>query len=183
MEKKLDDSIFPNIKVNDNKIQKVTKQVKDNIKIIVSEGKRLTDLIDDLLDISKIEAGEVEWKMEKTSVSDIVEQALNVISNLLEERNLKLIKDVEDDLPKVICDKDRLVQVIINLISNAVKFTKEGSITCKARKRGNKAMISIIDTGIGIKKENQDENIWQIQTSRRYTDKQTKGNWPRTPYL
>ncbi len=170
--KKLDDSIFPNIKVDNNKIQKVTKQVKDNINIIVSEGKRLTDLIDDLLDISKIEAGEVEWKMEKVSVADIVEQALNVISNLLEEKNLKLIKDVEGDLPKMICDKDRVVQVIINLVSNAVKFTKEGSITCRVRKTGNKAMISIIDTGIGIKRENQEKIFGKFkQVGDTLTDK------------
>jgi signal transduction histidine kinase len=156
--KKLDDSIFPNINVDDEKIQKVTKQVKGNINIIVSEGKRLTDLIDDLLDISKIEAGEVEWKMDKVSVANIVEQALNVISNLLMEKDLKLIRDVEDDLPMMVCDKDRLVQVVINLVSNAVKFTKEGSITCKVRKADCKIMISIIDTGIGIKKNDQ----WKI---------------------
>ena len=153
--KKLDDSIFPNIKVDDKKIHKTTKQVKDNINIILSEGKRLTDLIDNLLDISKIEAGEVEWKMEKVSVTDIVEQALNVASNLLVEKNLKLIKDVEDGISKIVCDKDRLIQVIINLIANAVKFTKEGSIICRARKADSKAIISIIDTGTGIKKDDQ----------------------------
>lgn len=155
--KKLDDFIFPNIKIDDKKMQKVTKQVKDNINIILSEGKRLTDLIDNLLDISKIEAGEVQWKMDKISVTDIIEQALNVTSNLLVEKNLKLIKDVEDIIPKIACDRDRLIQVVINLISNAVKFTKEGSITCRVRKSDSKAMISIIDTGCGIKKDDHDK--------------------------
>ncbi|MHC4269427.1 MAG: sensor histidine kinase [Planctomycetota bacterium] len=170
--KKLDNSIFPNIKVDDKKTQKVTKQVKDNINIIVSEGKRLTDLIDDLLDISKIEAGEVEWKMEKISVTDIVEQALNVASNLLVEKNLKLIKDVEGGLPKIVCDKDRLIQVIINLVSNAVKFTKEGSITCMVRRADSKAMISIIDTGRGIKKGDQEKIFEKFkQVGDTLTDK------------
>ncbi|MCP5003005.1 MAG: HAMP domain-containing protein [Planctomycetes bacterium] len=170
--KKLDNSIFPNIKVDDKKIQKVTKQVKNNINIIVSEGIRLTSLIDDLLDISKIEAGEVEWKMEKVSVTDIVEQALNVISNLLAEKNLKLIKDVEGGLPKIVCDKDRLIQVVINLVSNAVKFTKEGSITCRVRKADGEAMISIIDTGLGIKKDDQEKIFEKFkQVGDTLTDK------------
>ncbi len=170
--KKLDDSIFPNIKVDDRKVQKVTRQVKDNIKIIVSEGKRLTGLIDDLLDISKIEAGEVEWKLEDVSVTDIVEQALNVISNLLSEKNLELIKDVEDCLPNVVGDKDRLIQVVINLISNAVKFTKEGSITCRVRKLDSKVILSIIDTGRGIKKEDQEKVFEKFkQVGDTLTDK------------
>ncbi len=170
--KKLDDSIFPNINVDDRKIQKVTSQVKDNIKIIVSEGKRLTGLIDDLLDISKIEAGEVEWKLENISVTNIVEQALNVISNLLVEKNLELIKDVEDSLPNVVGDKDRLIQVVINLISNAVKFTKEGSITCRVRKLDSKVILSIIDTGRGIKKEDQEKVFEKFkQVGDTLTDK------------
>ncbi len=170
--KKLDDSIFPIITVDDKKVQKVTKQVKDNINIIVSEGKRLTALIDDLLDISKIEAGEVEWKMEKISVTDIVEQALNVASNLLVEKNLKLIKDIEGSLPTIMCDKDRLIQVVINLISNAVKFTKEGSITCRARKADSKVIISIIDTGRGIKKDDQEKIFEKFkQVGDTLTDK------------
>ncbi len=170
--KKLDESVFPNIKINDEKMQKVSKQVKDNISIIVSEGKRLTGLIDDLLDISKIEAGEVEWKMEKACITDIVEQALTVTINLLVEKNLKLIKDIENDLPKIVCDKDRLIQVVINLISNAVKFTKEGSITCTVRKVDSKAMISIIDTGRGIKKDDQEKIFKKFkQVGDTLTDK------------
>ncbi|RZV66893.1 MAG: HAMP domain-containing protein, partial [Candidatus Scalindua sp. SCAELEC01] len=148
--KRLEGVIFPCVTVEDEKVGKAKRQVKENINIIVSEGRRLTDLINELLDISKIEAGEVEWKMEPIFVAEIIERAAIITGNFFEEKRVKLILDIEEGLPKIVGDKNRLIQVVINLISNAVKFTEEGSITCMVRKRGNDILVSIVDTGIGI---------------------------------
>ena len=152
IKKRFEDVIFPHVKTEDSKVLKSINQVESNLDTIVSEGDRLTDLIDDLLDITKIEAGKFEWEMEPTSVAEVIKRATAIASSSFEENGLELIKDIEDRLPKVVGDENRIQQVIINLISNAVKFTEKGSVTCRARKINNEIMISVIDTGTGISK-------------------------------
>lgn len=149
IKKKLEEDIFPMFR-SDKTIEKSIKRIKGNIEIILSEGERLTALINDVLDISKLEAGKVEWKMEKILLSDIIERAIGATSALFEQKKLEFIKDIEQGLPDIICDKDRLIQVIINIFSNAVKFTDTGSVTCRVKKTGDEIMVSIMDTGIGI---------------------------------
>jgi signal transduction histidine kinase len=152
IKKRFEDVILPHVKTEDIKVLKSINQVESNLDTIVSEGDRLTDLINDLLDITKIEAGKVEWKMELTSVAEIIERATAITSGSFEENKLELIKDIEDGLPEVVGDENRLEQVMINLISNAVKFTEKGSVTCRARKISNEIVVSVIDTGTGISK-------------------------------
>ncbi len=156
IKKKFKDVIFPHVKTEDSKVLKSINQVESNLDTIVSEGDRLTDLINDLLDITKIEAGKVEWKMEPTSVGEIIKRATAIASSSFEQNKLELIKDIEDVLPTVMGDKNRLEQVMINLISNAVKFTEKGSVTCRARRINNEIMISVIDTGTGVSEVNQE---------------------------
>ena len=118
--------------------------------MIKQEGKRLSNLIDDFLDISKIEAGAVEWNMENISMREIVERALSITTYLFKHNELEQISDIESGLPDVMGDSDRLVQVVINLISNAVKFTENGSVTCRVRRHKHEVVTSIKDTGVGI---------------------------------
>ena len=148
--KRLEDRIFPLVDRQDAKIAQTVKQVEENLKVVVSEGERLTKLIDDVLDLAKIEAGKLEWHMEQVSVADVIDHATAATASLFEQRGLRLIKDVEPGLAAVTGDRDRLIQVVINLISNAVKFTDTGSITCRAVRRGNELVVSVIDTGLGI---------------------------------
>ncbi|MFQ5963499.1 MAG: ATP-binding protein [Candidatus Scalinduaceae bacterium] len=148
--KKLEDVIFPYVKVEDKKAHRVIKQINENVNTIVLEGKRLADLINDLLDISKIESGKIEWNMKAISIVEVIERATKFTNSFFEQNNLELIRDVEEGLPAVVGDMDRLIQVVINLVSNAVKFTEKGSITCRVRKKNNEIMVSVIDTGIGI---------------------------------
>ncbi len=126
------------------------QQVEDNLKVVVSEGERLTKLIDDVLDLAKIEAGKLEWHMEPTSVAEIIDRATAATASLFEQKGLRLVTDVAPDLPVVTGDRDRLIQVVINLISNAVKFTDAGSVTCRAARRGGEIVVSVVDTGMGI---------------------------------
>ena len=154
---KLEKVIFPLINVDDEKAEKAKSQIKKNINIIKLEGFRLTELINDILDISKMEAGKADWQMENLSVSELIEQAMDITDSFLEMYKLEIIEDVEGELPEVVGDKDKLKQVVINLISNAVKFTKEGPVICRARKINNEVMISVIDKGIGIAEADQEE--------------------------
>ena len=150
IQKKLDDIILPAVNSDTKKIQRTTRQVRENLHIIVSEGERLTSLINDVLDIAKIEAGKIEWMMQSVAVAEIVERAVAAMSVLAQNNGLEIVCDLEPDLPKVICDRNRLIQVVINLLSNAIKFTDRGAITCRVRRQHTHITISIIDTGIGL---------------------------------
>ncbi len=155
--KRLDDVIFPHVKAENSKTHKSMKKVRENLNTIITEGNRLTNLINDLLDITKIEAGKVEWKTEAISVVEILDWVASFTSSSFEENKLELIKEVENGLPEVMGNKDKIRQVMINLISNAVKFTEKGSVTCRARKLNDEIMISVIDTGSGIGESDQEK--------------------------
>jgi PAS domain S-box-containing protein len=158
--KKLQDLIFPQIAHKDRKTERTMRQVAQNLGIVISEGERLTTLINDLLDISKMEAGQLEWKMQPLSVYDVIDTAMDATSALFEQKGLNLEKDVGEDLPLVVGDRDRLVQVMVNLLSNAVKFTEKGGVTCMVRRTDQEIVVSVIDTGIGIARSEQ-ENIFK----------------------
>jgi len=150
IKKRLEDRIFPLVPKDDKKVVQTMQQVEDNLKVVVSEGERLTKLIDDVLDLAKIEAGKLEWNMEPISVADVIDRATAATASLFEQKGLRLVTEVTPDLPIVTGDGDRLIQVVINLISNAVKFTDSGSVTCRATRRGGEIVVSIVDTGMGI---------------------------------
>lgn len=155
IKKRLDERIFPLVPTDDRKVVQTIAQVDENLKVVVSEGERLTKLIDDVLDLAKIEAGKLEWHMEAVTVADILDRATAATASLLEQKGLTLIKEVAPGLPAVTGDRDRLIQVVINLISNAVKFTDTGSVTCRAERRGGDLVVSVIDTGLGIAPDDQ----------------------------
>lgn len=155
IKEKLEEDFFPLKETLNYRTQKSLGKIGKNIDIIVSEAERLTVLINDVLDIAKMEAGRVDWHIQLTQPIDILQRAIAATSSLFEKKGLKLIRDFPDDLPPIEVDGDRLIQVVINLLSNSVKFTEEGAVTCHAKTLPNSSeplelLISIIDTGIGI---------------------------------
>ncbi|NEP61231.1 MAG: response regulator [Symploca sp. SIO2G7] len=155
IDKKLQEVVFPALKTEDKKTKRAAKKVVSNIGIIISEGERLTALINDVLDIAKMEAGKMEWQLEPVRVEEVIDRAIAATSALFQQASLALVKELEPGLPEVRGDGNRLIQVVINLISNAVKFTEEGSIILRVRKTGEEIITSVIDTGIGIAPEDQ----------------------------
>jgi len=151
--KRLDEKIFPAVDRSDTKTEKTIGQISQNLEVVISEGERLTHLINDVLDLAKIEAGKMEWNLENVSMTEVAERALAATTALFEQKKLKLVKEIETDIPDISGDRDKLIQVIINLISNAVKFTDKGSITCKVHTKQDEIIVSVIDTGIGIAPE------------------------------
>jgi CheY-like chemotaxis protein len=151
--KKLTETIFPGLSTDDKKVQRAIKQVSENIEIVVAEGTRLTKLINDVLDIAKMEAGKIDWQMEPLTVSELVDRALAATSALFETKGLTAVREVAPELPGLVGDRDRLIQVLINLISNAVKFQDSGTVTCRAERQGDWVKISVIDQGMGIAPE------------------------------
>src|SRR5688572_9396626 len=148
--KRLEERIFPIVDKKDPKTEKTIGQISENLHVMISEGERLTHLINDVLDLAKIEAGKMEWNQESVSMSEVAERAVNATSTLLDQHALKLVKNIDADLPNITGDRDKLIQVIIHLISNSVKFTDKGSVTCTVSQQKNEIVVSIGDTGIGI---------------------------------
>ncbi|MDD5473000.1 MAG: PAS domain S-box protein [Candidatus Methanoperedens sp.] len=122
---------------------------------ILSSGTFLLSLINDILDLSKIEAGKIELCIEKFSVNQAVDKSLILIKERASKHNIIIKKEFSLHLD-IGGDKQRFKQVLFNLLSNAVKFSKEGGgmVTIKTEKEGDMARISVSDTGIGIKEEN-----------------------------
>jgi signal transduction histidine kinase/CheY-like chemotaxis protein/nitrate/nitrite-specific signal transduction histidine kinase len=151
--KRLDEKIFPIVDKKDPKTEKTISQISENLHVVISEGERLTHLINDVLDLAKIEAGKMEWNQENVSMSEVAERAIAATSSLFDQKALKLIKKIDVDLPEITGDRDKLIQVIINLISNSVKFTDKGSVTCSVFREKDEIRVNISDTGIGIAPE------------------------------
>jgi signal transduction histidine kinase len=126
----------------------------NDIRLIHSSGQHLLALINDILDLAKIEAGGLELMREPLDVQEMVKDVLAASSSLVKNKPVEIQVNLpEQPLPPVYADKLRLSQVLINLVSNAAKFTHEGSITIKAEVRANQSdrmRIAVIDTGIGI---------------------------------
>jgi signal transduction histidine kinase len=150
VQKRLEERIFPILPSEDEKALRIANQVDDNLQIILTEGQRLTALINNLLDLEKIEAGKMQWNILPLDFSKIVEKAWIATSPLFESKSLTLVKDIPTKLPHVNGDQDKLLQVMINLISNAVKFSNHGQVTIQVRQDQNELLVSVIDMGGGI---------------------------------
>jgi PAS domain S-box-containing protein len=146
---------------------------KEFLGIINEESDRLTRLINDFLDISKIQAGKIVWKNENVDLKAVINNAVLVTRPLFEKSKLNLVTDVAPELPRVFCDRDRVTQVFTNLFGNAVKFTPEGgqvALKVWAAPDNDPSVrrmvtVSIQDTGIGIAPENHTrifENFGQV---------------------
>lgn len=147
------------------------------LKVLDSSTNYLKQLIEDILDISKIESGKTEIVVQPFNLPELLNEIAQVYKAKSEQKGLNFITEFNDNLPKIVGgDKVRLRQVLSNFLSNAIKFTEEGSITFKAvlnQTRARKANINfeVKDTGIGISKENQDaifESFKQLNTSHKY---------------
>ena len=134
---------------------------KEYLLTVNQSAESLLDIVNDILDISKIEAGKLVLDLKKTKLYKIVYQAIDLIKFNANVKNLEIVVDIKNDVPcDVIVDDIRIKQILINLLSNAVKFTHEGQIELIISNQGSKdnktiLKFEIIDTGIGIKNENK----------------------------
>ena len=148
---RLDTVIFPALPEDDPRSARAVAQVRENIGILIAEGLRLTKIIDDILDLDRIEAGRMAWEIEPLDIGSVIRQAAAATHGLHAAKGLAFHLDIADDLPPVRGDRDRLVQVLTHLIANAVAFTERGHVTCTARRDpGPFVSVAIRDTGIGI---------------------------------
>ena len=130
--------------------------------IIKRESERLSRLIDDVLDLSKIRAGKSEWHLKKLHSASVIQKAIDAVHCLLLKKDLRIVTQIEEGLPTFRADEDRIIQVLTNLVGNAIKFTPHaGEILISAKllegrrseDRRDLIHISVSDTGIGVSEE------------------------------
>ncbi|MBF0398818.1 MAG: response regulator, partial [Desulfobacterales bacterium] len=132
------------------KSQRLPQEEDRYIDIIERNGKDLLYLINDILDMSKIEAGKMDIYLKEFSLKAMLETLIENAEFFFEEKNISIIKDIPYDFPNIKSDESRVHQVLKNLVSNALKFTHEGSITVSAKTDRFNVYITVKDTGIGI---------------------------------
>jgi len=140
----------------------VTEMQQQDLTAIYSSGQHLLGLINDILDLARIEAGKMELNFEEVHLSEMVTSVLSTAKGLVKEKPIHLIPNIPADMPTVRGDTMRVRQVLLNLISNASKFTDEGSITVEAHVQTGpngkpEAIINVVDTGPGISAEGQEK--------------------------
>ena len=153
--KKFQSAIIPRLPSEDPAVSRAVKQVTDNLAVIVHEGRRLSQLISDVLDLSRMESGNMTLNRTQVNLSQALDTAVATVGPLLAEKNLSFSKREDPELPLVKADEDRIVQVFINLLANAVKFTESGGVTCILWRDEAHIRVSIQDTGPGIPLEDQ----------------------------
>ena len=127
---------------------------RDFLARIEGEADRLTQIVTELTQLSRIETGQAELKMESVNLNALIDGVLAEMSPLAERQQITLLKELSPDLPPIQADKDRIRQTIINLVHNAIKFNKPaGKVTVSTGYDSNSVTVSVADTGIGISKE------------------------------
>src|SRR6185312_16146486 len=125
---------------------------------IQSSGKMLLGMINDILDLAKIESGKMEVRSEDFSIRDVCEALVSLARPIAERKNIDLDCRLDDAIPLLSQDAGKLRQIIYNLLSNAIKFTPEGGrVTLRAHAEGRQVVIAVADTGIGIAEDDRDK--------------------------
>jgi signal transduction histidine kinase len=130
----------------------LTVEQEEHIQFIVRRAEDLSRLVDDMLDLSKIEADRLEVKVEPIALESSLTEVVNQLKPMANNKGLQLTLEMEDSFPLVLADSQRIRQIVINLVSNALKFTESGAVTirCSQLERYEMLRISVCDTGIGI---------------------------------
>ncbi|MEJ2178709.1 MAG: ATP-binding protein, partial [Gammaproteobacteria bacterium] len=138
----------------------LNSETEKNLSMVVSSGKRLESLVNDILDFSKLKNQAIELQRKPIDVYTMSELALTLSKALVGNKDLLLVNRVTPDAPLVLADENRIQQILLNLVGNAIKFTDAGEVSISASDEGDYLSVSISDTGIGIP-EGQTERIFE----------------------
>jgi PAS domain S-box-containing protein len=151
------------------------EKIKNWARIGMRNADRLMRLVNDILDVSRLDTNTMRFNMEKLDIKEILENAAEDVKPDIANKNLKLIKEIPKELPMILCDNYRLSQVLKNLLGNAIKFTDYGSISLKAEKKENKLIIYVEDTGIGISSDETKKIFTKFYQAYTGEDRKNEG--------
>ena len=143
----------------------VPGKIDEVLERVQKSGRHLLGLINDVLDLSKIEAGQLALQLTDYSFSDVVQAVASSVGSLAAEKQLELTVDVAPDLPMGRGDERRITQVLLNLVGNAIKFTDKGKVAVRVSASDGAFLAAVTDTGPGIKKEDQERIFEEFQQS------------------
>ena len=130
--------------------EELLPEMREDLEIVHRNCQHLASLVNDVLDLSQAEAGRFTLYRERVDLAEIVDSALVVVRPLVEKKGVGLSVAIPSDLPEVYCDRTRIRQVILNLTSNAARFTEQGAIEVRVVRRNGHVRVSVSDTGPGI---------------------------------
>jgi signal transduction histidine kinase len=132
----------------------ITARIKTKLQNVFLSNERLIRMVNDLLNVSRIESGRAELNIEETSVEDIIKGAVDILKLQAKDKKLHLIWEKPDKtLPKILVDADKTREIILNIIDNAIKYTQEGDVKVTAKAKQDSVLIKIADTGAGMSEE------------------------------
>ena len=144
------------------------QRIKSNLEIIEAEGERLTRLINDFLDINRIESGKATWNDHFLNPCEVIFKATTAaFGGFSSNSDVELITDLPENTRLIHADPDKIQQVLINLLNNAYKFTREGSVTVSLKDKGDTLTVSVEDTGSGVPPEEVNYIFEKFHKSRR----------------
>jgi len=140
----------------DGTFGELNEDQKKHIEIIISESDRLMQLIQQILDVAKLSSGKIKLDLQKVNFRELGQNpSIKSLSEMIEKKGLAFEWVVDYNVPEIIADPNRVIQVLVNLIGNAIKFTEHGSIRVHVFKKGKNVRVEVADTGIGISKEDK----------------------------
>ncbi|MFZ0662253.1 MAG: ATP-binding protein [Acidobacteriaceae bacterium] len=154
----------------------LTSEQDQQIRFIQQSARELADMVNDLLDLAKVEAGRLEVKSKSFRIADLFGALRGMLKPLLADNSLKLVFESADDLPALFTDEQKVSQVLRNFISNAIKFTQRGEVRVSVRRDQSEVEFSVSDTGIGISPSDQRiifEEFAQIESAMQKSVKGT----------
>lgn len=135
----------------------VSPSMKSHLEMIIASGQRLTDLVNDLLDLSKLQHGMMDIRLQNVQLKEVVDLIIPVCEPLVQKKPVRLRNEVPQQLPAIQADQNRLMQIMYNLIGNAITHTKTGEIIISAKQQGKQIVISVKDTGVGMSAQQLDK--------------------------
>ena len=142
---------------------------KENLQKVMISSEHLLNLINELLDLAKIDAGKMEAFAETFRVEEIIHMTTTTVEPLLKDGRVRLVRDIAPGLPPLKTDRDKLKQILFNLLSNAAKFTEQGEIKVSASRENGNLKLAVSDTGIGMKPEALDHVFEEFQQAEKTT--------------
>lgn len=153
----------------------INAEQKDFLNTAKRNVDRLARLINDVLDLQKLGSGKMTFDIRENDINEVINEVRQTMRSLMEQKGLDFILQLDESLPRVKFDRDKIIQVLTNLVNNAIKFTERGSISIVTNRSDNGIQVSVQDTGPGIKKEDIPRLFQQFEQLEKGDNRKTGG--------
>ena len=153
----------------------ISRLQRENLQDLLHNAERLLNQIDSLLDFAKIEAGKMEMHVEPVKVNEVIQGAISTIEPTLNGGSVRIVREIAPGMGPLNTDREKLRQIILNLLDNAIKYTERGEIKISASQQNGSFKLAVSDTGIGIQKEDLNKIFEEFHRGDSSSMKQYRG--------